>query len=42
MPFLLGHPQLLFFEAVQEVPASTNTNNTNIIFLFKTFIGPVM
>ncbi len=42
MPFLLGHPQLLFLEAVQDVPASAKTNNTKIIFLFKTFIGPLM
>ena len=42
MPFLAGHPQLLFLEAVQDVPASINTNNTKIIFLFITFTGPVM
>jgi hypothetical protein len=42
MPFLLGQPQLLFFEAVQDAPARINTNNAKIIFLFKTFISPVL
>lgn len=42
MPFLLGHPQLLFLEAEQDVPAMININNTKRIFLFKTFIGTVM
>jgi|GEM_PF-2303439 hypothetical protein len=38
MAFLLGQPQLLFFEAEQEVPAMIKTNNTKSSFLFRTFI----
>lgn len=42
MPFLLGHPQLLFFDAEQDVAAITSINNTKIAFLFKSFISTVM
>jgi len=42
MPFLLGQPQLDFFEMEQPEPAKANSNNTKIRFLFKFFMRTVV
>jgi hypothetical protein len=39
MPFLLGQPQLLFFEAEQAEPASNKITNAKKILWFRFFIG---
>lgn len=39
MPFLFGHPQLLFFEALQDVPAIVIRITAKIINNFRLFIG---
>ena len=39
MPFLLGQPQLLFFEALQDVPAIVIRIIAKINIIFKLFIG---
>ncbi len=39
MPFLLGHPQLLFLEALHEVPAIVIRNIAKINIIFRLFIG---
>jgi hypothetical protein len=42
MPFLLGQPHLLLFNALQDVPATITTINTTIRYLFKFFIWPLL
>jgi len=38
MPFLLGHPQLLFLDALQEVPAINIMINAKMMLEFMIFI----
>jgi hypothetical protein len=39
MPFLLGHPQLLFFEAEQDEPIMIDKINNKNMYLFIFFTG---
>lgn len=38
MPFLLGHPQLLFLDALQEVPTISMIINAKMMLEFMIFI----
>jgi hypothetical protein len=39
MPFLLGQPQLLFFEALHAEPTSKKIINAKMMLWFSFFIG---